>query len=215
MTQIPFAEIWVCDFEFRGGEGERPSPLCLVAREVRSSRYIRMWRSELLVTSAPPFNIGPDAVIVAYSAHAELQCFRALGWRFPFNVVDLYAEHLVAVNGWELQRSVLPSRSLLSAMAFRGISSMQGARKDAMRKLILERDSWSEAEQEDILDYCDEDTISSIRLLRHMSFDIDWPAALLRGRYSGALACMEWTGVPLDVNLYRRLSANWSALKRS
>jgi DNA polymerase I len=213
MTTVPFSEVWICDFEFQAGEGERPSPLCMVAREVKSGQCVRMWQSELLATPAAPFSTGRNAVMVAYSAHAELQCFKALGWRFPFNVVDLYAEHLVSVNGWELQRSVLPSRSLLSAMAFRGISTMEGARKDAMRKLILERDSWSETEQADILDYCSEDTASTARLLDRMASHIDWPAALLRGRYSGALACMEWTGVPLDADLYKKLSVNWCFLK--
>jgi DNA polymerase-1 len=213
MTEIPFAEVWVCDFEFQAPRGERPTPLCMVAHEVKTGRAIHMWREQLFATPRPPFNIGRDAVMVAYSAHAELQCFKAIEWQFPHNVIDLYPEHLVSVNGWELSRSVLPNRSMLSAMAFRGISSMEGARKDAMRRLIMERDRWSAAEQQDIDGYCDDDVTSSERLLDYMTDYIDWPAALLRGRYSGALANMEWTGVPLDVDLYQRLSTNWSALK--
>jgi DNA polymerase-1 len=213
MEGTPFSEIWHVDFEFRAADGERPSPLCMVAREARSGRCIRLWRQELRETPAVPFNIGPDSVMVAYSAHAELQCFKALGWQFPRNVIDLYAEHLSSVNGWELPRAVLPSRGMLSAMAFRGISSMEGARKSAMRQLILERDEWSKEEKENILSYCEEDVTASSRLLDYMAPHLDWPAALLRGRYSGALACMEWVGVPLDADLYHRLSAHWAALK--
>ena len=44
-------------------------------------RTIRMWRGEF--GSAPPFDIGPDTLFVAYTAWAEMTCFMVLGWQFP------------------------------------------------------------------------------------------------------------------------------------
>ena len=38
-----YREIWLVDFEFRAPPGERPEPLCMVAREWRSGRTIRLW----------------------------------------------------------------------------------------------------------------------------------------------------------------------------
>jgi DNA polymerase I len=42
-----YREIWLVDFEFCAPPGERPEPVCLVAREFRSGRVIRLWEHEL------------------------------------------------------------------------------------------------------------------------------------------------------------------------
>ena len=96
---IPFRQIWCVDFEFRAHSGERPWPVCMVARELRSGRELRLWREELLALSSAPFDTGPEALVVAYLASAELGCFLELGWSMPANVLDLYVEHRVATNG--------------------------------------------------------------------------------------------------------------------
>ncbi len=31
---LPFAQVWMVDFEFKADPGERPYPICLVAREL-------------------------------------------------------------------------------------------------------------------------------------------------------------------------------------
>jgi DNA polymerase I len=45
--------------------------------------------------------------------------------------------------------------------------------------------------------------------------EIDLPRALLRGRYMGAVARMEWAGVPIDVPTLSRLRAGWGAIQDS
>ena len=84
-----FSEIWVADFEFRADPGERPWPLCMVAEEIKTGRVIRLWRNELLALDRAPFEVGSDALFVAYFASAEFGCFLQLGWPLPHNVVDL------------------------------------------------------------------------------------------------------------------------------
>ena len=91
---LPFNEIWAVDFEFNAEPGNRPNPVCMVARELRSGRRLRIWADEL--GPQPPFSIGKDSLIVAYYASAELGCFLVLGWPMPANILDLFAEFRVA-----------------------------------------------------------------------------------------------------------------------
>jgi hypothetical protein len=89
--------------------------------------------------------------------------------------------------------------------------------KDAMRDLILskEPEQLTPEERALILDYCASDVVGTEALLRYLleRNQIDWPRALWRGRYTIAVARMERVGVPVDVPLHRRLSANWPALR--
>ena len=89
-----FRAIWCVDFEFQPGP-DGIWPVCMVARELHSHRELCLWRDDLVRLDRAPFDIGPDALLVAYSAAAELGCFLALGWPLPVNVLDLFAEHRV------------------------------------------------------------------------------------------------------------------------
>jgi hypothetical protein len=83
---------------------------------------IRLWRSELLNLRTAPFNVGTDAVFVAYYASAELGCFLELGWPLPVNVVDLFVEHRCETNG-------VPTTcgdGLVGALALRGLIGVEG-----------------------------------------------------------------------------------------
>ena len=96
---LAFREVWCVDFEFQAPAGERPQPVCLVARGLHTGRLIRLWRNDLLALRGPPFDCGPGSLFVAYYASAELGCFLALGWSMPACILDLYAEHRCTTNG--------------------------------------------------------------------------------------------------------------------
>lgn len=85
-----FSTINVCDFEYEVADGELPDVLCMVAHVLNENLQhvstTRMWRGEF--GTAPPFDIGPDALFVAYSAWAEMTCFMTLGWKFPEHIFD-------------------------------------------------------------------------------------------------------------------------------
>ena len=206
---LPFRELWCVDFEFRSDPGERPWVVCMVAQELISRRQIRMWRDELLALKKAPFNTGPDAVLVAYFASAELGCFLELGWPLPANVVDLFAEHRVATNGQKLPCG----NNLLGALAIRGLAHIDASDKNAMRQLIIGQRHWSETERRAILDYCAGDVAGLAALLPVMAPTIDWPRARIRGRYMAAVARMERAGIPVDAPLHQRFLANWDAIK--
>jgi hypothetical protein len=206
---LPFREIWLCDFEFRAPEGERPWPVCMVAREHISGREVRLWRDDLIKRRSAPFSTDHDALFVAYFASAELSCFLELGWPLPLNILDLFVEHRCATNGLELPCG----NSLLGALACRRLDQLDGVQKEAMRGLVMRQTTWTDAEAAAILEYCADDTRALGRLLNWMAPTIDWPRALLRGRYMAAVARMERIGVPIDMGLWRAFAGAWEPLK--
>src|SRR4051812_5270843 len=204
---LPFREVWLVDFEFVAEPGERPVPVCLVARELRSGREIRLWRDQLGPT--PPYPTGPDALLVAYYASAEIGCHLALGWPVPERVLDLFTEFRNRTNG-------LPTPSgsgLLGALAYHGLDGIGAVEKEEMRALVMGGGPWSAAERADILDYCAGDVRALAGLLPAMLPDIDLPRALLRGRYMVAAARMEHAGVPVDVGTLERLRHRWADIQ--
>ncbi len=207
MIELPFRKIWACDFEYRAPPGERPQPICMCARDLRSGREIRLWGDDLR-SPAAPFDTGPNSVLVAYAAAAELSCFLELGWPLPVNVIDLFAEHRVATNGIPLPCG----NGLLGALAIRGLAHIDAGEKEEMRRLVLGQTDYSDAERAAIVAYCMSDVDALAALLP--TIPIELPFALLRGRYCTAVARMERAGIPIDVELYRRVVENWEALKR-
>ena len=83
-----------------------------------------------------------------------------------------------------------------------------------MRQLVLRGGPYTEAERQAILDYCESDVLALTKLLPAMLPRIDLPRALLRGRYMGAAAAMEWTGTPIDTATLERLRAGWQTIKK-
>ena len=50
-----FDEIWCVDAEYSCHPGCQPEPICVVARELRSGRELRLWQDELATQRAAPF----------------------------------------------------------------------------------------------------------------------------------------------------------------
>src|SRR5689334_1827015 len=142
-----YREVWLIDFEFSAPPGERPSPVCLVAREFRSGRTLRLWQDDLWAESGPPYPTGPDTLFVAYYASAELGCHLALEWPLPERVLDLYAEFRCRANGL----SPPCKFGLLGALIWYGQDSMDARDKETMRALAQRGGPWSAEERETLL----------------------------------------------------------------
>lgn len=202
--------VWLGDFEFRpasGREGNLPVPVCLVATEIRTGQTLRLWQDQLQYGTCP-FPTDKSALFVAFYASAEMACFDELGWQRPVNVLDLYAESRCLTNG----KPVPSGNSLLGVLTYYGLPSISAEEKTAMRELILRGGPWSQAEQEAILDYCESDVTSLQHLFPAMEPFIDWDRALLRGRYTAAIAKIENVGIPVDMNLYAALKRHWDSI---
>ena len=138
-----------------------------------------------------------------------MDCFNVLGWTLPDNVLDLFAEFRCLTNGLRLAHG----SGLLGALMHFGLPTIGGEQKDAMRDLILTGGPWSPAEQMAILDYCESDVVALAQLLSAMRDQIDWPRALLRGRYMRSVSRIQMNGVPLDMEVLERLQAQWNDIQ--
>ena len=204
--------IWLVDYEFypaRGREGNLPVPVCMVVREWPSGRTQRYWQDDLQRMDTAPFPTGEKALCVTYYASAEMDCFDVLGWVPPVNVLDLFTEFRCLTNGL----SPAHGNGLLGALLYYGLPSIAGEEKDTMRDLVLTGGPWSPEEQSAILDYCETDVVALDHLLSAMKDQIDWPRALLRGRYMGAVSSIQLNGVPLDTGVLVKLQDQWNPIQ--
>ena len=190
----PYREVWAVDFEFMAPPGERQIPVCLVARELRSGRTIRLWQDQFGPT--PPFPIGADVLFVAYYASAELGCFRALGWPMPARILDLFAEFRDATNGLTTPAGA----GLLGALTYFGLDAIGATEKDRDARLGAARAAHGRAtERAAILDYCESDVVALARLLPACC-----RASTCRVRWCGAATWRQpqpWNtrAIPIDV----------------
>jgi hypothetical protein len=202
-----FEELWAVDFEFTAPPGERPVPVCLVARELRTGRVVRQWQGEF--GPLPPNRTDGGALFIAYYSSAELGCHLALGWPMPVNTLDLFCEFRNSLNGL----SPPAGWGLLGALAAHGIPHLSTADKDAGRDLVMRGGPWSDEERQYVIEYCQSDVDALAQLLERMLPGLDAPRALLRGRYMAAAAAIEWNGIPIDVRGFARLRAGWDGIK--
>jgi DNA polymerase I len=144
-----FREIVVADTEFTVIAGERQVPVCLVAHALRSGRRFRIFEGQF--GSGPPYATGPDVLFVAFYASAELGTYRALGWKMPERILDLFIEFRNLTNG-------LPTpagSSLLGASVYFGLDVMDATEKREMQQ-ALGTGTWrGRFTPEEILDYCE------------------------------------------------------------
>ncbi len=204
--------IWAVDFEFHpagGKEGNAPVPVCMVARNLLSGAVLRVWQDELAALRKAPFPVGDHALFVAFFASAEVSCFLALGWALPTNVLDLYVEFRCITNGLALTHG----KGLLGALLNYGLPAMAAEEKDAMRDLVLARGPWTLQQQSDILAYCETDVDALAQLFPAMAGQIDWPRALLRGRYMQSVGRIEDNGIPIDLALRTALCEDWLGIQ--
>ena len=213
MNQSNFPKgIHLVDFEFHPAhcrEGNQPVPVCMVVRAWPSGLTRRYWQDELAQMSCAPFPTDGDALCVAYFASAEMDCFAALGWPVPVNLLDLFAEFRCLTNGLRPEHG----SGLLGALLHFGLPSINAEEEDTMRDLILSAGPWHPSQRKDILDYCESDVIALSDLLTAMLPDIDWPRALLRGKYMQAVSRIQTNGVPLDMHTLDKLMAQWDGIQ--
>jgi hypothetical protein len=206
----PYREVWLVDTEFLTPPGERPAPICLCAREFRSGRCLRLWLwDDPPARREPPFPTGPDVLFVAYYSSAELGVFLSLGWPVPLRVLDLYAEFRLLTSG----RPSPCGNDLIGALVAFGRPSMDALHKEDMRRLAMRGGPFDPWERRELLDYCMQDVEALNELLPAMLPHIDLPRALLRGRYTTAVARMEAVGIPLDPEQLAALRNNWESLQ--
>lgn len=221
LNSLPFRYIVTLDSEFHfgghampaeaGRSGERPQPVCLVAKELRSGRVWRLCCGEFGTQqpfpAQPPFPIGDDAVVCAHYASADLGCFWPLGWQQPKNVIDTFVEFRARINGR------YHGAGLIDAATYFGIDAIESAAKKSMVAIILRGPPWTAEEQALIVHYCEGDVLLLERVFLAMLSGIDLPRALLRGRFMKAAAAIERNGTPIDTVTLELLRRHWAGIQ--
>ena len=219
-----YRNVVVCDFEYEIADGDLPRVLCMVAyildAELRHVRTIRRWRGEF--GSAPPFDIGPDTLFVAYSAWAEMTCFLVLGWRFPVHIFDLHTAFLsvsnilLPHNPDEVRKK--PRKRLSDACRRYGIVGWESIDKEEIAKAIGEG-RWREYGEAAVYEYCEEDVRASTELLRaqlvgYGPYGAIDPRAIVRwSEYSAkSVARIQARGMPIDMFLWNLVMENKAAV---
>jgi hypothetical protein len=223
-----FKQTVVVDFEYECEAGGLPNVLCLVAHvldeNLQHVRTIRLWRDDL--DSTPPFDIGNDTLVAAYSAWAEMTCFKQLGWRFPEHIFDLHTGYLAASNlllpyDPDLTRKK-QSKKLPDACRAYGILGWEKIDKGDISKAIGDGTWRARYSQQDVIDYCEEDVRASVELLKaQLRGTVGLPPAdvsrvIWWSEYSAkAVALIQARGIPIDMLLWNLVQENLPAVVRS
>jgi hypothetical protein len=128
-----FREIWCADFEFRADPGQHPWPVCLVAREVKTGRVVRLWRNELLILNKAPFDVDADLMNFPMQAGgAEMMRIAAIaGTEAGIHVcAPVHDAFLIAAPLDRLDEDVATMRDLMSK-AGRAVTGGLDIRTDA------------------------------------------------------------------------------------
>ena len=136
-------------------------------------------------------------------------CHLSLNWPLPKNLLDLFVEFRVYMNGIRPQGGF----GLLGAMSCFGLGHMAPSVKYSMRDLAMRSGDYTSDERENLMDYCEEDVWALTKLFSKMSSYIDLERALLRGRFMKACARVERNGIPIDSILQKRLNSHWDKIK--
>jgi DNA polymerase I len=211
----------VWDFEYEDTEpGNLPDVLGLVIRVLNEHlehvRTIRLWRGDF--GSAPPIDLGDDDLFVAYSAQAELTCFKALGWKFPKHIFDLHVAYL-AVSNVLLpynpdEKRKRQRKGLADACKAYGIQGWEEIDKKQMAEDIG-NGLWRKYGKEVVLGYCEHDTIKSTELFvemlrgrRHLPA-VSTDHILHWSNYAAkVVAEVQVKGMPIDMPLWNLVQEN-------
>ena len=153
-------------------------------------------------------------LFVAYSAWAEMTCFKVLGWKFPAHIFDQHTAYLATsnillpYNPHEIRHK--PRKRLPDACRAYGIEGWERIDKDTIAKAIGDGTWRGRYSSEDILDYCEEDVRMSVKLLgAQIRAGADVPRILHWSNYSAkAIAVIQARGMPIDMALWNLVQEN-------
>jgi DNA polymerase-1 len=213
VTLSDYERVWVLDTEYGILPGHHPNPVCLCAREIRTGAEIRIWRTD---AHTCPFTYDESTLFVGFNISSEWSVFLVWNWPLPTAIIDLMVEHSNLHNHNGLRVTGEALLDVLRNYGLQGISAQakDHGRSQAMRIATLPEPT-SESERRELLEYCFTDVDETEHLFNAMVSYIDFPRALLRGRYTCAAARMEHVGLPIDVGLHTALMTHRIDLQRT
>ena len=208
-TLDAFREVWSVDFGVSAPPGERPSAVCLAARELRTGLTVRLGRDDLRRLIVPPYPIDPGSLFVAYDGPAALGCHLTLGWPLPLRVMDLHAEFRGRTNGLATPHG----DGLYGALAWEGLDPAPAAERPSLVALAALGGPRTDDQHRAMLRHHGNRVDAMCGLLEASIHETDLDGAVFRGRYMVAVARIEHAGIPVDLATLRRLRGGWRAIQ--
>ena len=212
-----FKNVVVYDYEFKITDGNPPSPVCVVYKELHSQKIIKQW----LLEEAPrsPFEIS-ETLFIAHFSNAEVGCDVALGYEKPKYIWDTFVEEKKLENG-----KIKKGFGLLETCQRYGINEIMNAdKKRYWRDFIINNyPDYPEEDKTGILDYCLEDVLLTEKLFLKQSAALEkldhnfkrvLQQALFHGRSMAITAQIEANGIPLNNDLYNDLDKYYDDVRR-
>lgn len=241
VAALGIGEIYTIDAEFRSTDPagyekyglpaamapDHLEPVCLSAKRWTTGETFSWWS---LTGESCPLPVNESALFIAYHAPAEWSYFLAKGWELPANIIDLYAEYRLTINGLHDGKGEQIGHGehkdadgrtkygLLSACIHYGLEARAGTEKRSMVTRILQGSPFSVDDQDAILRYNVKDVEDAELLFTRMlsSGDIrNIGQALMRGDATRGFAVRDRNGLPMDVATATRLSTHWDSIRSS
>jgi hypothetical protein len=219
LDRLPFREIWAVDGEWYPGRGlanggvngDRATPYCLCAYEIRSRRMVKLRQREL--GRFPPYRLDGDALICTYMLSADYGGIHLpLGWGKPAFAYDGYVEFRHIANDAAARSEDRKNGfySLAGSLRFFKQDELDVTHKEDTRDRIMQGPPFTEKEEREHLEYCADDALALARLLPHLvSRTPTLKQAHLRAEVQWGVAQQEWRGVPINAPKLAALRANW------
>ena len=232
-------EIYTIDAEFRPAESsgyekyglsasiapDSLEPICLSVKRWTTGETFSWWSR---CGEPCPLQVDQTTLYIAFQAPAEWSYFLACGWELPTNIIDLYAEYRLSINGLfegtgdrvghgeHAEADRRTKYGLLSACIRFGLEARAGIEKRSMVKRILLGCPFTDQEREDIMGYNAQDVEDAELLFATMLSrgDIsDVGQALMRGDATRGFAVRNLDGLPLDTDMASRLTSHWDSIR--
>lgn len=208
-------DIIAFDSEYAVRRGWHVRPLCLGAKSMVTGQTWFEWH--VPGEGKPAFlNFEDDRILwVTYAAAAEWSYCLAAGYAsptsLPCNIVDLYAEDRLRINGRLNSTGKKATANLIHALHRAEIQDPYADSKERLQRLIggcPDFSLFTESQRAEIRTYQMHDVEMHAALFLEFAKDMPSVAQVLnRGDFSRVVANYEWNGIPVDVEMVERMMA--------
>ena len=150
--------IYIWDTEYRQPSGENPTVVCMVLKNILDGRTYRISGKDLKKFPVP---ITDDSLFVTHYAPAEINSMLSLGFKKPKFIFDTFVESKKLYWGKQ-DGFAFNQLDCCRRYGIKGVMSKEY--KDDMRDLIIENETYTKKQMEDIIEYCEEDVLTLEKL---------------------------------------------------
>jgi hypothetical protein len=214
LNKFSVTDIIAIDTEYSAmRKGCHLQPLCLGMKSLVTGESWFQWHYPDAPQRPPWLDLENENILwVTFAAAAEWSYLLAAGYcdlgGLPTNIIDLYAEDALRINGRLNAFGNKAKAKLIYAMQRSRIPDPYSDKKEFYQKLIGNCEDFGTLTPQQLAEikvYQMQDVDSHAALFLAMEPDMNAGQALNRGDFSRVVASYEWHGLPIDIDTTRRL----------